>query len=306
MQYRKLGKTGLKVSVIGVGTWQFGGEWGHDYTQQEVDRILHKAKETGINLIDTAECYGDHLSESFIGNFLQRNQREDWVVATKFGHKFHSHLKRTTQYGAAEVLQQLEDSLRALRTDYIDLYQFHSGDDQAFDNDSLWTMLDKQIQAGKIRHIGLSLNKSNSMHQTSTASKVGASAIQVVYNRLDREPEADVFPSCIEQNLGVLARVPLASGYLSGKYRPGAEFAANDVRHNHDRAAVDEKLKQVEEIQRTEVPKDVNMAEWALAWCLRHEAVTCVIPGCKNEAQVESNARAALHAPTDHPQIWQN
>ncbi|MCY9515756.1 aldo/keto reductase [Paenibacillus apiarius] len=306
MQYRKLGKTGLKVSVIGVGTWQFGGEWGHDYTQQEVDRILHKAKDTGINLIDTAECYGDHLSEAFIGEFLQRGRREDWVVATKFGHKFHSHLQRTTQYGAQEVLQQLEDSLRALRTDYIDLYQFHSGDDQAFDNDDLWTMLDKQVQAGKIRHIGLSLNKSNSMHQTSAASKVGAGAIQVVYNRLDRGPEADVFPACMDQDLGVLARVPLASGYLSGKYRPGAEFAANDVRHNHDRAAVDEKLKQAEEIKRTEVPQDVNMAEWALAWCLRHEAVTCVIPGCKNEAQVESNARAALLAPTDHPQIWRH
>ncbi|MBN3523543.1 aldo/keto reductase [Paenibacillus apiarius] len=306
MQYRKLGKTGLKVSVIGVGTWQFGGEWGHDYTQQEVDRILHKAKNTGINLIDTAECYGDHLSEAFIGEFLQRDRREDWVVATKFGHKFHSHLQRTTQYGAQEVLQQLEDSLRALRTDYIDLYQFHSGDDQAFDNDDLWTMLDKQVQAGKIRHIGLSLNKSNSMHQTSAASKVGAGAIQVVYNRLDRGPEADVFPACMDQDLGVLARVPLASGYLSGKYRPGAEFAANDVRHNHDRAAVDEKLKQAEEIKRTEVPQDVNMAEWALAWCLRHEAVTCVIPGCKNEAQVESNARAALLAPTDHPQIWRH
>ncbi|MFW5436482.1 aldo/keto reductase [Paenibacillus apiarius] len=306
MQYRKLGKTGLKVSVIGVGTWQFGGEWGHDYTQQEVDRILHKAKDTGINLIDTAECYGDHLSEAFIGEFLQRGRREDWVVATKFGHKFHSHLQRTTQYGAQEVLQQLEDSLRALRTDYIDLYQFHSGDDQAFDNDDLWTMLDKQVQAGKIRHIGLSLNKSNSMHQTSAASKVGAGAIQVVYNRLDRGPEADVFPACMDQDLGVLARVPLASGYLSGKYRPGAEFAANDVRHNNDRAGVDEKLKQAEEIKRTEVPQDVNMAEWALAWCLRHEAVTCVIPGCKNEAQVESNARAALLAPTDHPQIWRH
>lgn len=306
MQYRKLGKTGLKVSVIGVGTWQFGGEWGHDYTQQEVDRILHKAKDTGINLIDTAECYGDHLSEAFIGEFLQRDRREDWVVATKFGHKFHSHLQRTTQYGAQEVLQQLEDSLRALRSDYIDLYQFHSGDDQAFDNDDLWTMLDKQVQAGKIRHIGLSLNKSNSMHQTSAASKVGAGAIQVVYNRLDRGPEADVFPACMDQDLGVLARVPLASGYLSGKYRPGAEFAPNDVRHNHDRAAVDEKLKQAEEIKRTEVPQDVNMAEWALAWCLRHEAVTCVIPGCKNEAQVESNARAALLAPTDHPQIWRH
>ncbi|CAH0118365.1 MULTISPECIES: aldo/keto reductase [unclassified Paenibacillus] len=293
MKYRKLGKTDLNVSVIGIGTWQFGGEWGRDYTQREADEILGRAKELGINLIDTAECYGDHLSESLIGEFVRKDRREDWIIATKFGHKFHSHLNRTPQYGAQEVLRQLDDSLRALQTDYIDLYQFHSGDDKAFDNDDLWTALDKQVQAGKVRHLGLSLNKSNSMHQTESAARVGAGAIQLVYNRLEREPEERVFPSCREQNLGVLARVPLASGYLSGKYKPGATFAANDVRQNHDPAEVKRKLEQAEEIRRNEVPPGVPMAEWALAWCLRNDAVTCVIPGCKNVEQVESNARAA-------------
>lgn len=306
MQYRKLGKTGMKVSVIGVGTWQFGGEWGHDYTQSEVDRILHKAKDLGINFIDTAECYGDHLSESFIGDYLSRDNREDWVVATKFGHHFHSHLNRTNQYGAPEVLKQLDDSLRALKTEYIDLYQFHSGDDEAFNNDALWTMLDKQKEAGKILHIGLSLNKSNSIHQTTNAADIGASVIQVVYNRLDRGPEQDVFPSCTQQNLGVLARVPLASGLLSGKYKPGTSFADNDVRHRHEQQFIDDRLQQAEHIRQTEVPEGVNLAEWALAWCLRHDAVTSVIPGCKNEAQVEANGRAARLVSADHPQLWQN
>jgi len=294
------------VSVIGVGTWQFGGEWGHDYTQSEVDRILHKAKDLGINFIDTAECYGDHLSESFIGDYLSRDNREDWVVATKFGHQFHSHLNRTNQYGAPEVLKQLDDSLRALKTEYIDLYQFHSGDDEAFNNDALWTMLDKQKEAGKISHIGLSLNKSNSMHQTTNAADIGASVIQVVYNRLDRGPEQDVFPSCTHQNLGVLARVPLASGLLSGKYKPGTSFADNDVRHRHEQQFIDDRLQQAEYIRQTEVPEGVSLAEWALAWCLRHDAVTSVIPGCKNEAQVEANARAARLVTADHPQLWQN
>ncbi|UHA76112.1 aldo/keto reductase [Paenibacillus sp. 481] len=302
MNYRKLGKSNLNVSVIGLGTWQFGGEWGRDYTQPEVDGILSRAKELGINFIDTAECYGDHLSESFIGDFVSRDKREDWVIATKFGHKFHAHMDRTTQYGADEVLVQLDNSLRALQTDYIDLYQFHSGSDDDFNNDKLWTLLDKQVQAGKIRHLGLSLNKSNSMHQTERATEVGASVIQVVYNRLDREPEADVFHSCKAQDLGVLARVPLASGYLSGKYKPGAQFAANDVRQKHDQEAVYAKLEQVQHIMQTEVPAGMNMAEWALAWCLKHEAVTCVIPGCKDIAQVESNARAAAHVSTSHPQ----
>lgn len=302
MKYRRLGKTELNVSVVGVGTWQFGGEWGMDFTQAEVDQILHKAKELGINLIDTAECYGDHLSERLIGDYLKRDRREDWIVATKFGHHFHDRFTRTNEYGAAEVLAQLDRSLKALQTDYIDLYQFHSGPDEAFDNDALWTMLDKQVSAGKIRHLGLSIAKNDNLHQTSSATQVNAKTIQVVYNRLDRKPEEAVFASCEEQDLGVLARVPLASGYLSGKYKPGAVFAGNDVRHRHDPEHVKNLLQQVEEIQRTEVPEGVDMAQWALAWCLNHPAVTTVIPGSKSPAQVEANAKAALLVRDDHPQ----
>lgn len=301
MKYRRLGKTDLNVSVIGVGTWQFGGEWGMDFSQSEVDAILNKAKELGINLIDTAECYGDHLSEKLIGDFLKRDRREDWVVATKFGHHFHDRFTRTNHYEAADVLKQLDRSLQALQTEYVDLYQFHSGPDEAFDNDELWTLLDKQVTAGKIRHLGLSIAKNDQVHQTTNASKVNAKTIQVVYNRLDRKPETEVLVSCQEQDLGVLARVPLASGYLSGKYMPGAVFAGNDVRHRHDQEHVERLLKEVEEIKRTEVPAGLDMAQWALAWCLKHPAVTAVIPGSKSPAQVEANANAALLASDDHP-----
>ncbi|MGZ9584223.1 aldo/keto reductase [Paenibacillus marinisediminis] len=302
MQYRRLGKTELKVSVIGVGTWQFGGEWGHDYTQSEVDEVLTRAKEEGINFIDTAECYGDHLSEAFIGDFLKRDKREDWIIATKFGHYFHSHMNRTDGYSTQDALIQLDRSLMALKTDYIDLYQFHSGNDQAFDNDELWTMLDKQKQAGKIKHLGLSLNKSNSMHQTTNAALVGASTIQIVYNRLDRSPEQDVFPECERQHLGVLARVPLASGLLSGKYKAGARFAANDVRARLNGEGLDQQLAVVAKIQEEEVPEGINMAQWALAWCLQHPAVSCVIPGCKDAAQVSSNAESVRLVAAEHPQ----
>ncbi|PDO10450.1 MAG: aldo/keto reductase [Candidatus Reconcilbacillus cellulovorans] len=306
MKYRRLGKTGLKVSVVGVGTWQFGGEWGKTFTQEEVNRILGKAKEVGINLIDTAECYGDHLSESLIGRAIEK-ERDAWIVATKFGHRFHRPFERTEHWSAEEVREQLEQSLRALRTDYIDIYQFHSGKDDAFDRDDLWTMLDKQVQAGKIRFLGISIGAHN-LRQTEAATRVGASVIQVVYNRLERKPEEAIFPSCIRQDLGVLARVPLASGYLSGKYRPGASFPETDVRHRHDRGERDEKLRLVEEIRRTEVPPGVDMAEWALAWCLQHPAVTCVIPGCKSPEQVEANARAAELdlVRADHPQAWKD
>lgn len=306
MKYRRLGKTELKVSVIGIGTWQFGGEWGMSFAQKEADAILGQAKELGINLIDTAECYGDHLSESLIGGYLAGDRRDDWVVATKFGHHFTGFREREQLWSADAVVAQLEASLRALRTDYIDLYQFHSGTDEMFDNDELWTRLDKQVQAGKIRHLGISIGSNRNIHQTAAATRVGAKAIQVVYNRLDQAPEEAVFPSCVEQDLGVLARVPLASGYLSGKYKPGAEFTGNDVRAFHDRAETERKLQRVQEIARDEVPAGVPMAEWALAWCLKHPAVTTVIPGCKNVGQVVSNAASAKLDLVDdgHPQAW--
>jgi aryl-alcohol dehydrogenase-like predicted oxidoreductase len=306
MKYRRLGKTELKVSVVGVGTWQFGGDWGKDFTQQEVDAILSCAKDLGINLIDTAECYGPyHMSESFIGGFLSRHRREDWIIASKFGHK--SQEAWSQAWHVDEVRVQLEESLKALQTDYIDLYQFHSGTDEAFDNDDLWTMLDKQLQMGKIRNLGISIGSNDNLYQTAKATEVNAKAIQVVYNRLDQTPEKRVFPSCLEQDLGVLARVPLASGYLSGKYKPGAVFE-DKVRKNRNRDETDEKLRLAVQIQQNEVPQGVGMAQWALAWCLQHPAVSCVIPGCKSVEQVEANVQAASLdlVKDDHPSAWTN
>jgi aryl-alcohol dehydrogenase-like predicted oxidoreductase len=304
LKYRRLGKTEMKVSIIGVGTWQFGGEWGMQFTQDEADAILDKAKDLGINLIDTAECYGDHLSESFVGHYIQKRNRQDWVIATKFGHHFHERFKRTDVFSPEDVVKQLDASLEALKTDYIDLYQFHSGPDAAFDNEELWHVLNKQVQAGKIRHLGTSIGSNDNLHQTEASTKVNSQAIQVVYNRLDRIPEQRVFPSCEQQDLGVLARVPLASGYLSGKYKPGAVFDETDVRHRHDRQLTQQKLEEVERIEKQEVPEGMDMAKWALAWCLKHPAVTSVIPGCKNADQVAINASSVDLVSDNHPQAW--
>ncbi|GIK42798.1 MAG: oxidoreductase [Chloroflexota bacterium] len=305
MKYRRLGKTELKVSVIGVGAWQFGGEWGQSFTPQEVKRLLDRARDLGVNLIDTAECYGDHLSEALIGQAVEK-EREAWIIATKFGHKFPRPFERIEQWSPQEVLQQLEASLKALRTDTIDLYQFHSGTDEVFAQDDLWAMLNRQVQAGKIRYLGISLSsRIDNVYQTERAAQVGVSAIQVVYNRLDRTPEERVLPLCREHDLGVLARVPLASGLLSGKYQPGTVFTQeSDVRSRQDQGDLQRRLQQVQEIQQTEVPAGTAMAPWALAWCLQHPAITAVIPGCKTVEQVETNASAAgleLVRP-DHPQ----
>jgi myo-inositol catabolism protein IolS len=304
MKYRRLGKTEMKVSVIGIGTWQLGGEWGKNFEQAEVDAMIDKAAKLGINLIDTAECYGDHLSERLVGQAV-KGRREKWIIATKFGHKFMPNFERENLFEPAQVQKQLEDSLRALQTDYIDLYQFHSGKDELFDTPGLWEMLQKQVESGKIRHLGISISsKLTGPYQVEKASDVGAGAIQAVYNRVHREPEDKIFGSCIRQNLGVLARVPLASGFLSGKYGEDSKFPGTDVRSSwRDQNEWRKTLEEVERF-RKEIPEAVPMAQWALAWCLKHPAVTCVIPGCKTVEQVESNALAAdLQAvSTDHPQ----
>src|SRR5258706_7605902 len=230
MHYRILGSTGLKVSVIGLGTWQFGGEWGRAFTQREADAILDQAAASGINLLDTAECYGDHLSEGLIGDYLSRHDRSRWLVATKFGHHYRGFQDRADDFSVAGVLRQLEASLRVLRVETIDLYQFHSGDDSACLNQELWAMLAEQKRSGKIRHLGISILGKGSETQARETRRLGAEALQVIYNRLDRRPEQTVFPQAQRDNLGILARVPLASGLLTGKYLPGANFPANDVR----------------------------------------------------------------------------
>lgn len=290
MQYRILGSTGLKVSAVGLGTWQFGGEWGRSFSQREADAILDEAAEQGINLIDTAECYGDHLSEDFIGDYLARRDRSRFIVATKFGHKFHAFMSRTEDFSADGMRLQLEASLRALRVETIDIYQFHSGSDEMFRNESLWRSLEEQKRAGKIRHLGISILGKGSEVQAREARAVGAEVLQVIYNRLDRRPEQLYFPHAQREGLGVLARVPLASGLLSGRYRRGATFPAGDFRSTVDPAKLQRDLDEVSRLLDSEVPEGVPMSQWALRWCLENPAVTAVIPGCKSPAQVRSNA----------------
>jgi myo-inositol catabolism protein IolS len=215
------------------------------------------------------------------------------VVATKFGHWFHSFMNRTDDFSVDGVRQQLEGSLRALRVDAIDLYQFHSGSDALFGNAELWKMLDEQKRAGKVRHLGVSILGKGSELQAREARSVGAEALQVFYNRLDRRAEEMYFPAAERDRLGILGRVPLASGILSGKFKSDAQFPANEYRGSLDREKLKRDLEEVERIKVTEVPRDVPMAQWALAWCLRNPAVTTVIPGMKSAEQARANAAAA-------------
>jgi aryl-alcohol dehydrogenase-like predicted oxidoreductase len=192
------------------------------------------------------------------------------------------------------VQKQLEDSLKALQTDTIDIYQYHSVRDSEFFNEELWKLLWDAKRAGKIRHIGNSISGNiDPRPQAEASTRAHVEVLQVLYNRLDPRPEATVFPLAQKLNLGILARVPLASGFLTGKYKPGAKFPPGDTRHEQKPEVIEQKLCEVQRIAKEEVTPGVPMVQWALAWCLNHPAVTAVIPGCKDVKQVESNAKAA-------------
>ena len=295
MKYRKLGKTGLRVPVVGAGTWQYCGDWGKTFTADEVKNILDYAKANGVNLIDTAGCYGNHVSEKLIGKALG-GKKDDWIVVTKFGHAFNDSGEKYIDFSAAGVKRQLEASLESLGIDYVDVLLFHSGTNEELDNQELWTMLDKQKKEGKVKHLGVSLHPViyDNVWQTKKSIEYGVEVIEVLYNRLERIAEDAVMPLCKANDIGVIGRVPLCSGYLSGKYNKNSKFGANDVRESyHVKAEREEKLSRAEIIQQYEVPKDMKMAQWAMAWCLQNEAVSTIVGGFKTAAQLDDAVRAA-------------
>ena len=305
MKYRKLGKTGLRVSAIGLGTWQYCGDWGKEFTFEEVKGILDRASELGFCLIDSAAGYGpNHLSEQMVGAAIEGN-RDKWVISTKFGRYRTGKGEDTVvcDFSADAVKGQLEDSLRALRTDCIDIYLMHSAPTDQIDNDALWTMLDKAKQDGKIKNYGLSLQGAKNLLHCRMADTFGCSVVEMIYNGVDKDPGTNgTLAFCQEANLGVLARVPLAQGYLSGKYKPGATFDKSDVRsYYYNQETTQKRIGIALDFIEKNVPAGVNPADWAMAWAVAHPAVGACIPGFKSIAQLENGAKAADYVFSNHP-----
>ena len=202
--------------------------------------------------------------------------------------------------------RQIDESLRALHTDYIDILQYHSPSGEELLTSGLADLLKLEVQAGKIRHIGISLKtdlcRSSDTFQVQKAPELKVQVMQILYNRLQREAERGILPLCQEHDLGVIAGVPLASGLLSGKYRSGNSFPDKDVRAHRERSEVEDMLREVERIRREKLPDGMFLSSWALAWCLKHPAVSCVIPGCKSVQQVRQNAQSAELLEEAHPQ----
>ena len=287
----------LKIkNKMWLGTVHFAGIYKDIFSSDEVKNTINYCMELGLDKIDTAECYGDHLSEAMIGNAINK-KRHEWIIATKFGHSYKTNnTKASSDFSLTGITNQFNNSLKALKTDYIDIYQFHSGNNSEFDQHEIWDFLNEQVKDDKIKNLGISVLNSaidnDDLYQIESASKVGVKIIQIVYNRLNKNAEKKVIPFCLEHNLGIIGRVPLAKGHLSGKYEPNHKIPENDKRSFEEKNQTITQLKMVQDIKKNEVPDGIEMAQWSLAWCLKNPAITTVIPGCKNIEQIESNVKA--------------
>ncbi len=298
MNYRALGRTGWKVSEISFGAWAIGGAWG-PVRDEESLAALNQAVDSGINFIDTADVYGDGLSHRLIAQ-LKKSRKEEIIVATKVGQRL---AKQTVEgYSRANIISWIEDNLRDLSTDTLDLVQIHCPSTDAYYHPEIFGIFDDLVHAGKIRYYGVSVERVEEALKAMEYPNV--QSVQIIFNLFRHRPADLFFAQAKLKQVGILARVPLASGLLTGKFRADSQFDADDHR-NYNRHGeqwdvgetfsgvdYDVALAAVEEL-RALVPAGVSMSQFALRWILMFDAVTCAIPGGKRPSQVADNARAS-------------
>jgi aryl-alcohol dehydrogenase-like predicted oxidoreductase len=297
-KYRPLGRTGFNVSEVSLGAWQIGGAWG-SVPEDDALRTVHSAIDRGINFIDTADVYGDGRSERFIARVL--HDRKDQVrVATKAGRRLSPHT--ADGYNRENLTGFIERSLQNLDREALDLVQLHCPPTEVYYQPEVFDILDDLKRAGKILHYGVSVQKVE--EGIKAIEYPGVETLQIIFNPFRQRPKDLLFPLCLERKVGILARLPLSSGLLGGKITRDTEFAADDHRQfnrNGERfdkgetfsgIPFDVAMDAVDEIRKL-VPPGVAMANFALRWILDHPAVSCVIPGARNETQVQQNVAAS-------------
>jgi aryl-alcohol dehydrogenase-like predicted oxidoreductase len=301
MIYRRLGRTGLMVSEIGFGGLAIGGvRWG-DVRDEESLAALQRAFDLGVNFFDTADIYGRGHSEELIAQALGE-VRSEVLIATKGGLTAHSSaLFSRPDYSSGYLRSAIDRSLERLRTDYIDLYQLHNPPQKLAKEDEPWDELAALQREGKIRYFGVSVRTPNDalayLRADAEAPGRCGDTLQVAYNLLDQEAaHKGVFVQAHRQDMGVIARVPLASGLLTGKYSADHYFPPEDFRADWPRERLAETVQRVDDL-RFLVREDRSMAQTAIAFVLSQEAVSTVITGAKTAAQVEENAAASAFAP---------
>jgi aryl-alcohol dehydrogenase-like predicted oxidoreductase len=302
MKYRDLGRTGWKVSEVSFGAWAIGGAWG-DVDDKESLAALHAALDGGVNFFDTADVYGDGRSERLLAK-LRKERKEKFYVATKAGRRLNPHT--ADGYNRQNLTAFIERSLKNLDTDALDLLQLHCPPMEVYYRPEVFGILDDLMQAGKLRHYGVSVEK---VEEALKAIEFpGVQTVQVIFNIFRQRPAELFFAEAQRRKVGILARVPLASGLLSGKITRNRQFANDDHRNfNRHGEAFDRGetfsgvdfetgLRAVEELKAF-VPKGATLAQLALRWILEFPAVTCAIPGAKRPAQVVENIGASDLAP---------
>ncbi len=302
MNYRQLGNTELKVSEVSFGTWAIGGDWG---TSRDEDGLkgLALAMEQGVNFFDTADVYGSGHAEELLAK-ATKGKADSIHIATKFCRFGDIH--DPENYTEQKVREYCEQSLKRLQREQIDLYQIHCPPIEIMRDGSIFTVLDKLQQEGKIRHYGVSVE---TIEEGLLCMKSpGVKALQVIFNLFRQQPAEILLPQAQANGVGILVRLPLASGLLTGKFKENSTFQANDHRNfnaNGEQFNVGETFAGLPFVKGVELARELewiadgrdNMARASMRWILDHPAVTCVIPGFKNEAQVEDNL-ATLNVPS--------
>ncbi|QJW88601.1 aldo/keto reductase [Spirosoma taeanense] len=299
MQYRKLGKTGFSISEISLGTWQVGGKWGEPFSHDNADRILNEAADAGINFIDTADVYGDGESEKAVGR-LVRSRSERIYVATKCGRRLQPHVNDA--YQPAVLRAFVEDSLRSMGLETLDLIQLHCPPTDVFYRPEIFEEFDRLKAEGKIQNLGVSVEKVEEGLKAIEYPNV--TTVQIIFNMFRQRPAELFFGEAQRRDVGIIVRVPLASGLLTGKFDRNTTFAKEDHRNfNREGDAFDKGetfsgvdyetgLAAVEEL-RSVFPDDKNLAPDALRWILTFDAVSCIIPGASKPEHLRSNLQAA-------------
>jgi len=298
MQYRELGRTGWKVSSISFGSWAIGGSWG-TVDESESLAALHRAVELGVNFFDTADAYGDGISERLLAK-LRRQTKETIFIATKAGRRLKPHT--AAGYNRSNLTAFVERSLKNLDTESLDLLQLHCPPTQVFYMPEVFEILDDFVKAGKIRYYGVSVEKVEEALKAIEYPNV--QSVQIIFNLFRHRPAELLFDQVKKRKVGILARVPLASGMLTGKLKSDSTFSSNDHRaynrngESFDRGETfsgvdfDVALKAVEELKAI-CPEGMSLVQFALRWILMFDAVTCAIPGVKRPAQADENFSAA-------------
>jgi aryl-alcohol dehydrogenase-like predicted oxidoreductase len=298
MKYRILGKTEFNISEISLGTWQVGGKWGEPFNTETAEKILQNAIDAGINFIDTADVYSDGKSEKAVGRFLRSCSKRIYV-ATKCGRQLNPHVDEAYQ---PPVLRKfVEDSLRRLQLDTLDLIQLHCPPTAVYYRPEIFKLFDKLKAEGKILNLGVSVEKVEEALKAIEYPNV--TAVQIIFNMFRQRPAELFFNEAEKRNVGIIVRVPLASGLLSGTYTKTTTFTTGDHRNfNRDGAAFDKGetfsgidydigLQAVDELKSI-FPNHTNLAPLALRWILMHRQVSCVIPGASKPEQVTRNLEA--------------